>query len=68
LTITADPSPVAVPAAPLNVGLVFVVEVPVGGDVSETPGGVVSTVHAAEATALVFPAASVARASKVWLP
>jgi hypothetical protein len=58
LTVIVDESPLAVPAAPLNVGVELFVNAPFAGDVNVTVGAVLSTVIDWEPDEPLLPAAS----------
>ncbi len=58
LTVTALPSPVAVPAVPENVGVVSLVDDPPAGLVSDTCGALLSTVKLFAELVPVLPALS----------
>jgi hypothetical protein len=63
--MTVGESPGAVPAVPLNVGVLFDVEVPLAGAVSVTNGAVPVTVNVFAELRPTLPAASVCSACAV---
>ena len=66
--MTVARSPAAIPATPLNVGVVSFVELPFAGVVSVIVGGVGSTVNVCGALKPVLFAASVCCACAVYVP
>jgi hypothetical protein len=67
-TTTLVPSPTAIPATPLKVGLGFSEELPFAGLVRMIAGAVASIVQLKLVAALSLPATSRALTSKLWAP
>jgi len=67
-SVTSPASPVAVPAVPEKVGVVSLVALPFGGELTATAGGVVSIVNVRGALSSLFPAASDCSALAVYVP